>query len=140
MAQVHIIGRVTANLEMQESSQTKQPYIRFSIAETIGYGERLKTQYAQVWVWGQHAEQMIQCKVRKGSLIRVSGSLELEEYAKKDGTTTDKRLKVKMESWGYVSAGKSKKGLPDNGTQPDNEPDFPEPSGMIDGERDPLPE
>ena len=139
MAQVHIIGRVTADLEMQ-TSQSKKPYIRFSIAETVGYNETAKTQYAQVWAFGQHADHLMLRKVRKGSLLRVSGSLELEEFTKQDGITADKRLKVKMESWGYVDAGKPKKGLSGDDTQPDKEPDSPAPDGVIDGERDHLPE
>lgn len=40
--------------------------------------------------------------VGKGSVLWVSGSLELEEYAKKDGVTRDKRLKLKLKDWGFA--------------------------------------
>ena len=140
MAQVEIIGRVTADLEMQTSSK-KNPYVRFCIAEPIGYGDKEWTQYADVWAWGCLANQLASRKVHKGSLIRVNGSLELERFVKQDGITADKRLKVKLESWGYVDTGKSKKGLLGNDTQPDDEPKpvSKASSGVIDGERDPLP-
>ena len=136
MAQVEIIGRVTADIELQ-TSQNKNPFVRFSIAETIGYGNKSRTQYADVWAWGQFANQLVRRKVHKGSLIRVNGSLELERFLKLDGVTTDKRLKVKLESWGYIDSGK-----PDNDTQPDSEPKTPPKvsADIIDGEREPLPE
>ena len=138
MAQVHIIGRVTADFEMQ-TSQHQNPYVRFSVAETVGYGETARTQYAQVWARDQHAKQLLRRKVHKGSLIWISGSLELEEFTRQD-ETTDKRLKVWLDSWGYVDSGKPKTDASQD--QSDTEPETPPitPSGVIDGERDPLPE
>ena len=52
--------------------------------------------------------------MRKGSLIWVSGSLELEEYTKNDGETHDKRLKLKLDDWDYIPAfqGKTECGVP----------------------------
>ena len=46
MAKLMCIGRVTADLELRESVR-KEPYIRFSLAENLGYGETARTQY-----WG----------------------------------------------------------------------------------------
>jgi single-stranded DNA-binding protein len=136
MAQVEIIGRVTADFKLQ-FSQNEVPYIKFGIAETIGYGSKAWTQYADVWAWEQNARQLIRRKVRKGSLIRVNGSLELEKFIGQDGITTDKRLRVKLESWDYIAAGK-----PGGNKPADNEPEIPlfAPAGVIDGEREPLPE
>ena len=73
-------------------------------------------------------------KVRKGSLIWVSGSLELEEYTRNDGKTHDKRLKLKLGDWDYIPASQSK---PECGV-PQSEPAVP--VGMVDGEREALPE
>jgi len=137
MAQVHIVGRVTADLEPR-TGQSGTPYIRFGIAETVGHGHTVKTQYADVWAWGRLAEQLLRRKVKKGSLIRVSGQLELEEFTKRDGVTTDKRLKVKMESWDYADPGNHQDVAPDSDTRQAEKPKSP--STVIDGERDSLPE
>ena len=133
MAKLMCIGRVTADLEQRESSQ-KEPYIRFSLAENLGYGDKTHTQYFQVWAWGYLAKSLVKCKVRKGSLIWVSGSLELEEYTRNDGKTHDKRLKLKLGDWDYIPVSQSK---PECGV-PQSEPAVP--VGIVDGEREALPE
>lgn len=133
MAKLMCIGRVTADLELRESAR-KEPYVRFSLAENLGYGENARTQYYQVWAWGHLARNLVNRKVRKGSLIWVSGSLELVEYTKKDQVTHDKQLKLKLDDWDYVPAfqGKTESGIP--------QPEPPAPVGTVDGEREALPE
>ena len=133
MAKLMCIGRVTADLELRESAR-KEPYVRFSLAENLGYGETARTQYFQVWTWGHLAEKLVKRKVRKGSLIWVSGSLELEEYTRSDGETHDKRLKLKLDDWDYTPAFQSKteSGIPQS--------DPAVPVGTVDGEREALPE
>lgn len=37
----------------------------------------------------------------------MSGSLEMETYQKRDGNTTDKRLKVTLDNWDFVPCGKA---------------------------------
>lgn len=133
MAKLMCIGRVTADPELRESAR-KEPYVRFSLAENLGYGETARTQYFQVWAWGHHAKNLVRRKVRKGSLIWVSGSLELEEYAKNDGKTQDKRLKLKLDDWDYVPAFQSKT----ESSIPQSED--PGPMGTVDGEREALPD
>ncbi len=133
MAKLMCIGRVTADLEPCESTR-KEPYIRFSLAERLGYGETARTQYFQVWAWGHFARNLINRKVRKGSLIWVSGSLELEEYTRKDGKTKDKRLKLKLDDWDYVPAFQSKTESGASQPEPASSPE------LVDGEREPLPE
>ena len=105
MSHLVAIGRVTADLELKMSVR-QNPYIQFSLAEQIGYGETARTQYIQVWAWGVLTQQLLDRSVRKGSLISVSGSLELEEYTKKDGVTRDKRLKLKLTDWDFVPTGR----------------------------------
>ena len=143
MAQVTVFGRVTADFEMQ-TSQNKNPYVRFDLAEAIGYGKYARTQYTQVWARGRHADNLIRGKVKKGSFIWVTGSLELEEFTKQDGVTKDKRLKIWLDNWGFVDSGRPKHNKADAGDQHDHEPQpspaAPENAGTIDGERDPLPE
>lgn len=59
-----------------------------------------------------------------GALISVEGTLELEDYLKRDGWTRDKRLKVIALRWRYLQPYDTK---------------VPEQVPEIDGEREPLP-
>ena len=70
--------------------------------------------------------------VGKGSVLWVSGSLELEEYAKKDGVTRDKRLKLKLKDWGFASTQQPQ-------GRPGQDQSIPPPD-IVDGEREDLPE
>ncbi len=58
MAKLMCFGRVTADLELRESVR-KEPYVRFSLAENLGYGETARTQYYQVWAWGHLAKNLV---------------------------------------------------------------------------------
>lgn len=140
MAQVFMIGRVTADFELQISSN-KNSYVRFGLAESIGYGETSKTQYYQVWAWEAYAKHLVKRKVKKGSLIWVSGSIELEEYVHQDGESKDKRLKVKLDNWDYVASGKNNAGKetePQEAASPITENMLP--SGEINGDKENMPD
>ena len=149
MSQSFTIGRVTADMELQWSVN-QNAYVRFGLAENIGYGETARTQFLQVWAWGDDAKRLIQRGVKKGSLIWVSGQLELEAYKKQDGTT-DKRLKVMLDNWGFIAAGKPKgsaagetaetvKPIGADQTAEADKPNDTRPDGVIDGDRETLPE
>ena len=131
MSQLYCTGRVVSELELKTSAK-QVPYVCFPIAERVGYGKTAHTQYISVWAWGAMARQLVGDGVGKGSVLWVSGSLELAEYAKKDGVTRDKRLKLKLKDWGLVP------GQPAQG-EPGQDQSIP-PPGTIDGEREDLPE
>ena len=131
MSQLYCTGRVVSELELKTSVKGV-PYLCFPITERIGYGSGVHTQYISVWAWNATAQQLISQGVGKGSALWVSGSLELEEYTKKDGVTHDKRLKLKLKDWGFTP-----------GQQPQGRPGQDQsipPPGTIDGEREDLPE
>ena len=132
MSQLYCTGRVISDLELN-TIQKNVPYLCFPIAERVGYGSSAHTQYLSVWAWGAMARQLISEGVGKGSVLWVSGSLELEEYTKKDGVTHDKRLKLKLKDWGLVPAGKRQ----EHG--PGQTKELPPPQ-TVDGERENLPE
>lgn len=138
MAQTHVIGRVTADLELKTSSKSN-PYLRFSLAERIGYGEHARTQYFQVWAWGQLARQLMASSVKKGSLIWVSGALELTDFLKKDGVTHDKLLKLSLKDWGFVFSAQGRGADSHQKAGVLETPPCTD-APLIDGEREPLPE
>lgn len=136
MAQVYVIGRVTADPELKVSGG-RTPYVRFDVAENIGYGQNRRTQYLQICAFGKDAERLVRARVKKGSLLRISGSLELELYTKKDGVTTDKRLKVLLDNWDFLPIGNSRS------TNETAEKQSSQTFGMavtvVDGDRESLP-
>ncbi len=131
MSQLYCTGRVTSELELKTSAK-KVPYLNFPIVEYVGYGRNAHPQYLSVWAWGAMARQLVDGGVGKGSALWVSGSLELEEYAKKDGVTRDKRLKLKLKDWGFAPTQQPQR-------RPGQDQSIP-PPGTIDGEREDLPE
>ena len=141
MSQINIIGRVTADFELQTSAKDV-PYVRFTMVENIGYGENARAQYLQVWAWREFATQLIKLKVKKGSQLWVTGSLELETYQKRDSKGKDKRLKVILDSWEFIPNGKplaDHTDTPHVNTSPNDAAQPALPDGAIDGDREPLP-
>jgi single-stranded DNA-binding protein len=137
MADLFVVGRVTADFELKTSAN-QNPYIRFDLAEHIGRGQSSRTQFYQVFVYGEKAQQLVRAKVGKGSLIRISGEVELEDFLKRDGVTKDKRFKVALYDWRFIPTGKPKAA---HGAQPQEGFTPPaESAPEIDGEREALPD
>lgn len=137
MAQVYVIGRITADLELK-TSEKNNSYVRFDIAENIGSRQNLHTQYFQICAWSEDANRLIKARAKKGSLIWVTGSLELEPYTKRDGVTVDKRMKILLDNWGFVPVGgakTSKEGQAQTTSEVPSQQDYE----GIDGDRDTLP-
>lgn len=105
-----VIGRVTADLEVQKSAE-QSPYIRFTLAVNK-YGKNEHILFPQCWIFGkENVDRIIKAKVGKGSLIQIAGDIDLVEYKKKrsDGPdTTGIVLKIIIWSWNYVSADKAR--------------------------------
>lgn len=137
MSQLFTTGRVITDLELKSSAQ-QNLYLYFTLVERIGYGDSARAQYIHVWAWGYLAEKLKRAKVRKGSNIWVAGSLELEDYARKDGSGADKQLKLKLTDWGFVPKESDRPQKKEKGAQPSN--DTAHKAGVIDGERETLPE
>lgn len=137
MAQIHVIGRITADLELK-TSERNNPYVRFDIAENIGSRQNLHTQYFQICAWGEDANRLMRARAKKGSLIWVTGSLELEPYTKRDGVTIDKRMKVLLDNWGFIPVGGARTSKEDLAPERP-ETTLPPQAEVIDGDRDSLP-
>lgn len=137
MAQVYVIGRITNELELKHG-QNENSYVRFSFAENIGSNDRARTQYYQVWAWGEDAERLMKAGVKKGSLIFIAGAIELEIYTKQDGFTIDKRLKVSLNDWGFVPFGNGRANNSLHNKR--SSADVPPRTATINGDKDILPE
>ena len=99
MANISVVGRIVSDDIELKISANNRPYLRFDLAERTGKGAYARTQYYQVVSFGAIASQFAKRGLCRGALISVEGTLELEDYLKRDGWTRDKRLKVIALRW-----------------------------------------
>lgn len=104
MIQITAVGRVTADLELKESAK-KVAYLHFDLAVTEGYGEGRHTVFLPCWAFQSVAERMEAAGVKKGSQIMISGSLDVVDFQRKDGSK-GKANKVSIYDWQFISSGK----------------------------------
>ena len=135
MAQIHVFGRVMHDLIPKES-QSKQPYVCFDLMERSG-GEQ--PGFYQVWARGDQVARLTRLKVKKGSMIWLTGSQKLVDVQQKDGTTV-KKLKIWLTDFGFLP-GQSSKAKSESGQHdPDDAAPVPSPPEVMNGDREPLPE
>ena len=134
MAKASLIGLITQGPELQHSAKG-EPYVRFSAAEYVGCGSQRHAQFIDVWAWGYMAQRLAKCTLSNGDFIFLSGTLELEEFTKKDGITKDKRLKLRLDDWAPVPQKRETVRPVQNETEV-----FPVSAEQIDGDREELPE
>lgn len=60
--------------------------LSFTVANNVGFGDKQKTNWIRVNVWGKRAEGALKDYLKKGQQVFVSGELSTNEYQKKDGT------------------------------------------------------
>lgn len=84
MNKVQLIGNLTRDPETRYSTGENQTAIcRFSIAINTGYGEKQRTDYPQIVVFGKQAESCDRY-LKKGNKVAVSGRIQTGSY-EKDG-------------------------------------------------------
>ncbi len=98
-----IMGRGTADLELRHSSKNV-PFIGFTAVVNKGRQEDQKATFYQCVIFNEAAERMIKAKVKKGSLLMITGELEMTEYQNKQGNNV-MSPKITIESWEYVPFG-----------------------------------
>jgi single-strand DNA-binding protein len=91
---VFLIGRVGADPERKET-RTGIPLLRFSLATgrrvrdpnaSDGSGWSEETDWHRIVLWGKLAEALSQ-HIRKGEKLFVEGTLKVQKYTAKDGTS-----------------------------------------------------
>ena len=107
MVMLHIIGRVTKDLEPQTSPKGKL-FVSFDVAENQGYGENAETQFHRCTIWGEDdVNRIVNAKVQKGSLLEISGRQKLDPYINKKGEAAV-NSNVTVSDWQYVPIGAKK--------------------------------
>lgn len=135
MAQITVFGYVAENL-VPKQSQKETAYVCFQLREYMGKG---RWQTYQVWAWGSIVARMERLGIKEGSLIWLTGSLELVDATIKHGREKTKLLKVYCSDVGYLPRPKRSKQDAENETaavQPECSP----PPETLDGDRMQLPE
>lgn len=86
MNSVSLIGRLTRDPEVRYTVGTQMAVAKFTLAIDDGYGEKKKTNFIPVTVFGKAAES---CEkyLAKGRLCGVEGKIQTGSYTNKDGAT-----------------------------------------------------
>ena len=135
MAQIHVFGRVMHDLVPKES-QSKQPYVCFDLMERSG---NTPPDFYQVWARGDQVARLVRLKIKKGSMIWLTGSQKLVDVRQKDGTTV-KKLKIWLTDFGFLPGQTSRAKTECEQHDSDTAATAPAPSEVMDGDRESLPE
>lgn len=98
MAQIFVFGHVKENL-LVKKSQKGSEYVCFHLREHTGNG---RTQTYQVWAWGEDVSRLVRFGVKEGSLIWLTGTMQLVDCTDSHGKETVKVLKISLTNWGYL--------------------------------------
>lgn len=85
MNNVSLIGRCTADPDCRYNPNTQLAVAKFRVAIDDGYGEKKRTNFVPVTVFGKSAEN---CEkfLKKGLLVGIQGKIQTGSY-EKDGKT-----------------------------------------------------
>ena len=67
--------------------QSGAAILTVTVANNVGFGDKQKTNWIRVNVWGKKAESKLIDFLKKGQQVFVSGELTVNEYQAKDGIT-----------------------------------------------------
>lgn len=85
MNKVNIIGNLTRDTELSYTTGQNQTAVcKFSVAVEDGWGEKKRTSFIPVVVFGKQAESCDKY-LRKGSKVGVTGRLQTDSYENKEG-------------------------------------------------------
>lgn len=103
MNKVEIIGRLTKDPEVRYTASTQMAVANFTVAVDDGFGEKKRTNFIPVVVFGKTAES---CEkfTAKGLRIAVEGKIQTGSYEDKEGrkvyTTDVVADRVQFLEWG----------------------------------------
>ena len=106
---ITLTGRVTADLELQ-TSQNHTEYVQFNVAVNKGFGEQEHPNFYQCVLFGKAAEKVCKAGVKKGSLLFITGDLDLVEYTRKSDGSKGMIPKITVYEWNYIPTGKRTEG------------------------------
>jgi len=93
---ISIVGKVGREPEMRAFENDKQ-VVKFSVANYNSFDK--STQWFNVDCWNAELGNSILESIGKGANVRVTGSLKVNRFEKKDGTGEDFRLVIRLEEF-----------------------------------------
>ena len=106
---IALTGRVTADPELQ-TSQNNTEYVQFNVAVNKGFGEQEHPNFYQCVLFGKAAERLSKAGVKKGSLLFLTGDLDLVEYTRRSDGSKGMIPKITVYEWSYIPTGKRAEG------------------------------
>ena len=94
--------------------QSGAAILTVTVANNVGFGDKQKTNWIRVNVWGKKAESKLIDFLKKGQQVFVSGELTVNEYQAKDGTT---KSNLELNATIIDLIGKKSEGSQDNQQQ-----------------------
>lgn len=114
-----IIGRVGAQPTLK-ATKTGNSMCSFNVAVGLGWGENKVTNWYSVTVFGKQAKACSEV-LTKGSLVCVSGTLQLREYQWKDGQTKSS-LDLTADAVSFLETKSRNRNLGESQAQSQNQP------------------
>ena len=106
MSSITIICRPTKDPELK-SSPSGVIFTTLDVAVTKGFGDKEHPNYFRAYCKNDMAQRVINAGVKKGSLIYITGDLDIRPFTRKDGSTGTAN-EITVFDWGYVNTGKPK--------------------------------
>ena len=132
MAQINVIGYVAQDI-VPKQSQKGTAYVHFFFKENTGNS---RNQSYLVWCGENTLPKLQRLKIKKGSLIWVTGSLELVDKLTKEDQETTKMLKIYCNDLGIIRINP----LSNSSAEPRNAESTPKSfPDELDGDRNQLP-
>jgi single-strand DNA-binding protein len=77
------VGNIGRDAELKDTSNGSR-VLTVAVANTVGFGDKQKTIWFRVQLWGQRGEKLAPF-LRKGQQVFVSGEMSLNEFTGNDG-------------------------------------------------------
>lgn len=77
MANIQILGKLGKDVEVKTVNQST--VAQFSLAETVGFGDKKQTIWYDISIWGKRAESGLNAYLTKGREVLVFGELTTQE-------------------------------------------------------------
>lgn len=87
MNRMTLIGRITKDLELKETTETKRKYTKFDVAINNGKdknGNERAATFINCATWDKRAETLVQY-LHKGDRIYIEGEYKIDKYQKQNG-------------------------------------------------------
>ena len=133
MAQINVIGYVTQDIILKQS-RGGNAYAHFILKEYIS---KNRYQTYQVWIWENTLPKLKRFQIKKGSLIWITGSLELVDYNATNRQEKIQILRINCNDLGVIRVNLAENMATESMTAEST------PEGLpveLDGDRNQLPE